>query len=328
LTADDVSKAVGKERDTESGLDYFGARYYSNGLSRFTSPDLPLIDQHPGDPQSWNLYTYVRNNPLRFTDPTGNSLQGCENVAICQEMEGNGTNNAPGTVSEAANQTPDPDELEEQAERGQAQPWDLAAGPPPPGVPPFGFDNAHINKLTVTQVAGVVFNENRDVQPGESTPEQLQDAKTAQAHAVIDADHKYGKKREQITGTAPWKVPKKLKGSTQFQQALNAARKAYQDDNIGINPIGGRVYFNNRFEGDDKTAPRTYHGHSQDVFRIYGPFTVGGGRVWTVIYDDFKNEACFVQMGFGTCASRLASINGSRTYTTPKDRYGHLCSPP
>jgi len=111
-------KFTGKERDTESGLDYFGSRYYSNGLSRFTSPDLPLIDQHPGDPQSWNLYTYVRNNPLRFTDPTGNSLQGCENVAICQEMEGNGTNNAAGTVSEAANQTPDPDELEEQAQRG------------------------------------------------------------------------------------------------------------------------------------------------------------------------------------------------------------------
>jgi len=114
-------KFTGKERDTESGLDYFGARYYSNGLGRFTSPDLPFIDQHPGDPQSWNLYTYVRNNPLRFRDPTGNSLQGCANVAMCQEMEGNGTNNAAGTVSEAANQTPDPDELEEQAERGQAQ---------------------------------------------------------------------------------------------------------------------------------------------------------------------------------------------------------------
>jgi len=111
-------KFTGKERDSETGLDYFGARYYSNGQGRFTSADLPLIDQHPADPQSWNLYSYVRNNPLRFTDPTGNSLQGCENVAICQEMEGQGTNNAAGTVTEAANQTPDPDELEEQAERG------------------------------------------------------------------------------------------------------------------------------------------------------------------------------------------------------------------
>lgn len=57
------------------GLDYFGARYYSGATGRFTSPDAPLLDQHPEDPQSWNLYSYVRNNPLRFTDPTGQCSQ-------------------------------------------------------------------------------------------------------------------------------------------------------------------------------------------------------------------------------------------------------------
>jgi len=62
---------TGKERDTETGLDYFGARYLSAAEGRFTSPDRPLVDQNPADPQSWNLYTYVRNNPLRFVDPTG-----------------------------------------------------------------------------------------------------------------------------------------------------------------------------------------------------------------------------------------------------------------
>ena len=54
---------TGKERDTETGLDYFGARYVSGAQGRFTSPDVPLLDQHTGDPQSWNLYSYVRNNP-------------------------------------------------------------------------------------------------------------------------------------------------------------------------------------------------------------------------------------------------------------------------
>ena len=63
---------TGKERDAETGLDYFGARYMSAAQGRFTSPDEPLIDQSPDDPQSWNLYGYVRNNPLIFTDPTGN----------------------------------------------------------------------------------------------------------------------------------------------------------------------------------------------------------------------------------------------------------------
>jgi len=64
-------KFTGKERDAESGLDYFGARYYGSSLGRFTSPDRPFADQKPRDPQSWNLYSYVTNNPLRFVDPTG-----------------------------------------------------------------------------------------------------------------------------------------------------------------------------------------------------------------------------------------------------------------
>ena len=66
------TRITGKERDAESGLDFFLARHYSGAQGRFTSPDAPLLDQNPGDPQSWNLYSYVRNNPLIFTDPTGN----------------------------------------------------------------------------------------------------------------------------------------------------------------------------------------------------------------------------------------------------------------
>jgi RHS repeat-associated protein len=62
---------TGKERDSESGLDYFGARYYGSSMGRFMSPDHPLIDQHPENPQSWNLYAYARNNPLINIDPTG-----------------------------------------------------------------------------------------------------------------------------------------------------------------------------------------------------------------------------------------------------------------
>lgn len=67
-------KFTGKERDVETGLDYFGARYFSGAQGRFTSPDEPLLDQHPEDPQSWNLYTYARNNPLRYVDPTGQAV--------------------------------------------------------------------------------------------------------------------------------------------------------------------------------------------------------------------------------------------------------------
>jgi RHS repeat-associated protein len=70
-----VIKFTGKERDAETGLDYFGARYMSSAQGRFTSPDAPLLDQHPADPQSWNLYSYTRSNPLRYVDPTGNVVE-------------------------------------------------------------------------------------------------------------------------------------------------------------------------------------------------------------------------------------------------------------
>lgn len=65
-------KFTGKERDTESGLDNFGARYDSSSMGRFMSPDPLYIEAHRlADPQRLNLYAYARNNPVNFTDPTG-----------------------------------------------------------------------------------------------------------------------------------------------------------------------------------------------------------------------------------------------------------------
>ncbi len=64
-------KFTGKERDSETSLDFFGARYMSSAQGRFTSPDILLMDQDPANPQSWNLYSYVRNNPLSNVDPSG-----------------------------------------------------------------------------------------------------------------------------------------------------------------------------------------------------------------------------------------------------------------
>ncbi|MFZ0731014.1 MAG: RHS repeat-associated core domain-containing protein [Candidatus Sulfotelmatobacter sp.] len=73
-TADDATENhfTGKERDSESGNDYFGARYYSSAMGRFMSPD-PIImnDLRVVNPQRWNKYAYVINNPLSLTDPTG-----------------------------------------------------------------------------------------------------------------------------------------------------------------------------------------------------------------------------------------------------------------
>jgi len=65
------SRISGKERDAETGVDYFGARYFSSSQGRFTSPDDYFKDSHVSDPQSWNKYAYARNNPLRYIDPNG-----------------------------------------------------------------------------------------------------------------------------------------------------------------------------------------------------------------------------------------------------------------
>ncbi|MBV9301224.1 MAG: HNH endonuclease [Acidobacteriaceae bacterium] len=82
--ADNVNqKFTGKERDAETGLDYFGARYFSGALGRFASADEPLSDEHAENPQSWNLYTYVRNNPLRSVDPTGKACLDGGSAASC-----------------------------------------------------------------------------------------------------------------------------------------------------------------------------------------------------------------------------------------------------
>jgi RHS repeat-associated protein len=71
LTSGTEQKFTGKERDAETGLDYFLARYYSGAQGRFLSVDPGNAGAKTEDPQSWNAYAYSRNNPLRYVDPDG-----------------------------------------------------------------------------------------------------------------------------------------------------------------------------------------------------------------------------------------------------------------
>jgi RHS repeat-associated protein len=85
-------KFTGKERDSETGHDYFGARYYGSNMGRFLSPDeftggpMDLYGPNPSDagplpyanivnPQSLNKYSYTYNNPIRYVDPDGHETQ-------------------------------------------------------------------------------------------------------------------------------------------------------------------------------------------------------------------------------------------------------------
>jgi RHS repeat-associated protein len=98
-------KFTQKERDIETGLDYFLARYYSSTQGRFTSPDEfkggpdELYVLGTGDeekqalpyaeitnPQSLNKYSYTYNNPLRYVDPDGHDVE-YENARLRQQFE-------------------------------------------------------------------------------------------------------------------------------------------------------------------------------------------------------------------------------------------------
>ena len=68
---ENVKRFTGKERDAETGLDYFGARYMSAAQGRFTSPDPNGAGASIFDPMSWNAYLYVNNRPLTHVDPDG-----------------------------------------------------------------------------------------------------------------------------------------------------------------------------------------------------------------------------------------------------------------
>jgi RHS repeat-associated protein len=67
---------TGKERDTESGNDYFGARYYASSMGRFLSPDpLNLTEGRIMNPSNTlNKYAYASNNPFKYIDPDGEDV--------------------------------------------------------------------------------------------------------------------------------------------------------------------------------------------------------------------------------------------------------------
>ena len=91
---------TGKERDYESGLDNFGARYDSSNFGRFMSVDPIWVKaDRMLDPQRLNLYAYARNNPLKFLDPSGMDVRlgncpGTMTISMCEAAVTNGLTKA------------------------------------------------------------------------------------------------------------------------------------------------------------------------------------------------------------------------------------------
>jgi len=73
----DILNFTGKERDSESTLDNFGARYYGSSLGRFMSPDPDNSGVRYANPQTWNGYAYALNNPVHNVDLDGRDVWVC-----------------------------------------------------------------------------------------------------------------------------------------------------------------------------------------------------------------------------------------------------------
>jgi RHS repeat-associated protein len=103
-------RSTGKERDAESGLDNFGARYYGSTMGRFMSPDGsddpdPIPNSDLDSPQSLNRYSYVLNNPLTNTDPDGHDCVTQTRTSDSTESVSVNSGGCSGNVGDGQSQT-------------------------------------------------------------------------------------------------------------------------------------------------------------------------------------------------------------------------------
>jgi len=233
---------TGKERDAESGNDYFGARYYASSMGRFMSPDWsakedPVPYAKLDDPQSLNLYAYVRNNPLGGVDSNGHE----------------------GTAAEATAQA--------------AEDWIF-------GSTPVQFDggkkrrpaaqqqnpNQVVGNTTEGSLAKVLTNEDGSLStPKGGAPQELVDGKTDLANAIYNnANLAHPEKVAPDTGTASAQ-------DSQIMQGVVTSRT-----NGGADPAQGRHYYGTSHHAKLKgrSALNGLKGAAgrESVFARFGPF--------------------------------------------------------
>jgi RHS repeat-associated protein len=237
-------KFTGKERDAESGLDYFGARHYASSLGRFMTPDWaakPTAVPYAmfGNPQSLNLYSYVENSPETLDDPDGH---GSIDASTYATGEGFMSYGVPSWM----------------------QQWQIQAALQARQRP--AAQNTEVNKK-----AAVIYGETSGLSPevgkdGKSDPKsatQLQDAR----ENIADVSERNRTVHAHKPSAKELKNPQATKAWEDSQRAARASD--------GSKP--GRYFFI-RQAGEGPQHPSERAGFGQgDPIREYGPFRNSGG---------------------------------------------------
>jgi RHS repeat-associated protein len=146
-SSDDITPLhfTGKERDSESNLDNFGARYYTSTMGRWMTPDWSARGEAVPyaaltNPQSLNLYAYVLDNPETSLDPDGHAAWPGEIASFFREMACSMTKSCSGQTPPTTDQTNDP-QAQQQNTPAPTNPDGTPAKPPvaPPGCPKCGW---------------------------------------------------------------------------------------------------------------------------------------------------------------------------------------------
>jgi len=250
-------KFEGKERDAETGNDDFGARYYTLRLGRWLSADwssvpAPVPYANLSNPQTLNLYAMVSDDPESFADLDGHcgaeamsgtlSAKPCNNGGGTPPTTGEGDigNSGVGALSCDAH----PESCESSGEMS-AQTSQIAAQEGAKAQHQV-TESSIVNKLTVGQIAGIVYNETASLTNSGSQNESIDTARTNVASAIINADVKYGDKRDELAGTAPSAVSSAAMKTDAYKSSLAAAKAAYGGWKAGKDPTGGATHFNMR----------------------------------------------------------------------------------
>jgi hypothetical protein len=156
--------------------------------------------------------------------------------------------------------------------------------PPPPAPKPPGvddtfrmgaWDRVRVGNRNLEQIAGTMYNENKGVHARDARQQpELDRGIKAIGHAILNGSRENVKLKE----VAPWQVSEKEKKSSLYQHYLDLARDVLREDFNGVDPVGGRINYNHRFDNDASIRKqKTKHGNwvpipGETVYDRIGPF--------------------------------------------------------